>query len=118
MVGVEPKDTTKPKSRRRKNLLFKAHFHCCGPGSTPGQGTKILQARQHSKKKKKKVNKENTRHLSQRRFSIELGQRSIKFKLYLIKVRRVNIFIPSSTWAGALVPTELKDMYQIVMQIP
>ena len=22
-------------------------FHCCGPGSIPGQGTKILQASQH-----------------------------------------------------------------------
>ena len=29
------------------------HFHCCGPGSIPGQGTKILQAMWHSWKKKK-----------------------------------------------------------------
>ena len=31
------------------------HFHCQGPGSIPGQGTKILQAMQRGKKKKKKV---------------------------------------------------------------
>ena len=31
------------------------HFHCQGPGSVPGQGTKILQAMQRGKKKKKKV---------------------------------------------------------------
>ena len=56
--------------------------------------------------------------LEQRRFSIELGQRSTEFKLYLIEVRRVNTIIPSSTWVGAIVPAELKDMYQIVMYIP
>ena len=28
-----------------------------GPGSIPGQGTKILHAPQHSQKKKKKLNK-------------------------------------------------------------
>ena len=27
-------------------------FHCCGPGSIPGQGTEILQAPQRSQKKK------------------------------------------------------------------
>ena len=27
------------------------HYHCWGPGSIPGQGTKVLQASQHSKKK-------------------------------------------------------------------
>ena len=26
-------------------------FHCCGPGSVPGQGTKILKAVQPKKKK-------------------------------------------------------------------
>ena len=26
-------------------------FHCCGPGSIPGQGTEILQATQRSQKK-------------------------------------------------------------------
>ena len=30
------------------------HFRCQGPGSVPGQGTKILQTMQHGKKKKKK----------------------------------------------------------------
>ena len=29
------------------------HFHCHGPGSIPGQGTKIPQAAQHGQKKKK-----------------------------------------------------------------
>ena len=29
-------------------------FHCQGPGSDPGQGTEILQARWHSRKRKKK----------------------------------------------------------------
>ena len=56
--------------------------------------------------------------LEQRRFSIELGQRSTEFKLYLIEVRRVNTIIPSSTWVGAIVPAELKDMYQIAMNTP
>ena len=28
-------------------------FHCQGPGSDPGQGTEIPQARWHSRKKKK-----------------------------------------------------------------
>ena len=27
------------------------HFHCCGPGSIPGQGTEILQATWHGQKK-------------------------------------------------------------------
>ena len=53
--------------------------------------------------------------LEQRRFSIELGQRSTEFKLYLIEVGRVNTIIPSSTWVAARVPAELKDMYQIAM---
>ena len=35
-------------------------FHCCGPGSVPGQGTEILQAAQHSQKKKKKKKKKKT----------------------------------------------------------
>ena len=29
------------------------HFHCWGPGSIPGQGTKIPQAARHGQKKKK-----------------------------------------------------------------
>ena len=39
-------------------------------------------------------------------------------KLYLIEVGRVNIIILSSTWVGALVSAELKDLYQVVMYIP
>ena len=34
------------------------HFHYCGPGSSPTQGTKILQAMWHGQKKKKKERKE------------------------------------------------------------
>ena len=30
------------------------HFHCCGLGSIPGPGTKILQAARHGQKLKKK----------------------------------------------------------------
>lgn len=52
--------------------------------------------------------------LEQRRFSIELGQRSTEFKLYLIEVRRVNTIIPSSTWVGALVPGELRDILSCI----
>ena len=33
-------------------------FHCHGPGSTPDQGTKILQAVRHSQKKKKTFSNE------------------------------------------------------------
>ena len=54
--------------------------------------------------------------LSRREFSIELGQRSTEPKLYLIKVRRVNSIIASSTWGGALGPAELKGF--IIMFIP
>ena len=32
------------------------HFHCRGPGSIPGQGTKILQATRHSQKTPKRWN--------------------------------------------------------------
>ena len=45
------------------------HFQCWGPGSIPGQGTKILQAARHGqkkerkkKKKKKGKNKQNKRY--------------------------------------------------------
>ena len=33
-------------------------FHCCGPGSIPGQGTEIPQAMEHSQKKQ--TNKKKT----------------------------------------------------------
>ena len=36
------------------------HFHCRGPGSIPGQGTKILQAERRGKKKKKKSSRQPT----------------------------------------------------------
>ena len=35
-------------------VLRTPHFHCQGPGSIPGQGTKIPQAAQHDQKRKKK----------------------------------------------------------------
>ena len=31
-------------------------FHCCGPGSVPGQGTEIPQAVEHSQKTNKQTN--------------------------------------------------------------
>ena len=35
-------------------------FHCHGPGSIPGQGTKILQVTWHGQKKKKKKKKKKS----------------------------------------------------------
>ena len=49
--------------------------------------------------------------LSRREFSIDLGQGSTEPKLYLVKVRRVNNVIASSTWGGALGPAELKGVF-------
>ena len=36
--------------------MVRTHFHCRGPGSIPGQGTKITQAAWLGQKKKKKGN--------------------------------------------------------------
>ena len=35
-------------------------FHCHGPGSIPGQGTKITQAAQHSQRKKEEKKQTKT----------------------------------------------------------
>ena len=36
------------------------HFHCCGPGSNPRSGTKVLEAVWHDQKKNKKKNLGNS----------------------------------------------------------
>ena len=51
--------------------------------------------------------------LSRCEFSLELGQRSTASKLWLTEVRRVYTIILYSTWAGVLVPAELKDILYV-----
>ena len=49
-------------------------FHCGGPGSSPGWGTKIPQAMQHSQKKRKKK-KEKPKNSSQNKKFLHLIQK-------------------------------------------
>ena len=51
-------------------------FHCHGPGSTPCQGTKILQVTMHSQKEKKKKAK-NPQKVDIRTMNMTRNQRNI-----------------------------------------
>ena len=57
--------------------------------------------------------------IEQRRIQHKIGAKVDRVQALVYEVRRVNIIIPSSTWVGALVPAELKDiLFCIYIYIP
>ena len=69
------------------------HFHCCGLGSIPGRGAKILQAAACRKKKKKKKVDEITVH----KYLFGEGALSILFDLseismyYFVTIKTIHL---------------------------